>query len=987
VPSSLRQGFGDRLDEFLLGLSLYAVPALLAAVTLISLLAWRPEYTPTGEEPLSLRVYEASGTLTPRHALEHVAPQRLVPHHDTRLSEEPFWYAFELPRTAAARLAAVELPSRHATHVACWDASTLDLLGTADRGGSASGAMRAIKAGFMIDGSGFKPGMKILCRSSFVGPARLSVLYWPQAQLEVSSEKFHRNTGLLDGGLLVLALFVLVTAVINREWVYVLFAAWLVASLRLAAISAGFDTQWFERAVPTAWLLPMRQLTIASCYVLTWALFSRLLRDELAAVGYAPLTRLAQLSCVAMLVFAVALPYAIFLPVMWITVSGGVLLLAFYLARILLLQWSMVAVWYAGSLAINFAANLYEVVAAAAGYKVFIGTVNSVTAALASSLMAAFAIAEQIRQERQQRLRAQAELRHAYEVIPIGLFTLDSEGRFAQSNPALRAMLGVRGSELAPWRDYFQPGAWPLLQDLVATDSATHEMQLRGAARPGAEPKVFLVKAALASGRIEGSLQDITATVQATERLRFFADHDPLTGILNRRGIEQALDRMTSADRARPFALAYLDLDRFKLINDLYCHPAGDQVLKQVCERVQGVLGPGHELGRVGGDEFVIVFADTPISAATRLCQQITEAVGGAPYRLEERAFQVRVSIGLVEVPAGVAVKDVLAVADRACREVKAGHHANPAVYLQDAAVFREQTEELRLVERFGTQVAPEGLFLAMQPIMSMRAPQDSLDFEALLRMREPDGSVTLAGPIIAAAESNGRVSVIDRWVLENLLQWLAAHDRHLARTRFVCVNFSGGSLNDERFVQDAFAMLAGSGRLAQRLCIEITESVALHDLANTRRFIDRVRSFGAKIALDDFGAGYTSFSYLKELPADAVKIAGNFVRGVSVHPANLAIVEAITELVRNLGMKSVAEWVEDSDTVEVLAQVGVDYVQGYAIGRPQPASKILVADSAAAFIEDQDVARFVRDALGGDWTGPLPEAVAIPLRKSLATS
>jgi EAL domain-containing protein (putative c-di-GMP-specific phosphodiesterase class I) len=177
-------------------------------------------------------------------------------------------------------------------------------------------------------------------------------------------------------------------------------------------------------------------------------------------------------------------------------------------------------------------------------------------------------------------------------------------------------------------------------------------------------------------------------------------------------------------------------------------------------------------------------------------------------------------------------------------------------------------------------------------------------------------------------------------------------------------MNLSGGSLNDEKFIQDAFSMLSQYGRTVERLCIEITESVALHDLENTRRFIDKARSFGAKIALDDFGAGYTSFSYLKDLPADTVKIDGAFVQGANAHPANLAIIEAIVELTHNLGMKSVAEWAEDRATVESLAQIGVDYVQGFAIARPQLPSKILVAESSASFIEDASLAEYVRNTL-----------------------
>jgi EAL domain-containing protein (putative c-di-GMP-specific phosphodiesterase class I) len=256
-----------------------------------------------------------------------------------------------------------------------------------------------------------------------------------------------------------------------------------------------------------------------------------------------------------------------------------------------------------------------------------------------------------------------------------------------------------------------------------------------------------------------------------------------------------------------------------------------------------------------------------------------------------------------------------------------------------------------------------------MQPIMSLSAPFESHDFEVLVRMREADNSVTAAGTIIAAAENNGRAAVIDRWVLSHTLEWLDRHRDSLRRTRFVCMNLSGASLNDKKFIQDAYSMLAQHPRAAERLCLEITEGVALHDLDNTRRFIDGVRGFGAKVALDDFGAGYTSFSYLMELPADAVKIDGSFIVDVTTHPAKLAVVEAIVQLARNLGMKSIAEWAEDCATVEALVGVGIDYVQGYAVARPQDADRILSMNSAADFIEDPAVARFVRDSLAAGRT------------------
>jgi diguanylate cyclase (GGDEF)-like protein len=491
------------------------------------------------------------------------------------------------------------------------------------------------------------------------------------------------------------------------------------------------------------------------------------------------------------------------------------------------------------------------------------------------------------------------------------------------------------------------------------------EIEVRGAEAAGAETNLFLVKATLANDRIEGSLQDITERSKATATLRFLAEHDPLTGVLNRRGIEKAFDdAMRNLTEGHSLALAYLDLDRFKLINDLYGHVAGDEVLKQVCERVKEALSPGQELGRIGGDEFVILIKDTSFNAAKTVCSGIVDRIVTLPYRTSDKAFQVKGSIGLVEITGGMWVKDAISAADRACREAKKGLHNDLVAYEKGSPIFRERQEELRLVEHLGAGVAPEGLFLVMQPIMSVTAPYESLNFEILLRMREADDSISPAWKIISAAENNGRSGVIDRWVMSNTLEWLDMHLDKLTNTRFACMNLSGGSLNDERFIADAFSMLSQHRRAAQMLCIEITESVALHDLDNTRRFIDKVRSFGAKIALDDFGAGYTSFSYLKELRADTLKIDGNFVVGINGHPANVSIVEAIVQLARNLGMKSVAEWAEDQPTVETLVEVGVDYIQGFAIARPQMPEAILAAQSSAGFISNEKMGAYVRDSL-----------------------
>ena len=960
-----RQGFHSAIDALIYALSVYGVPAVIGVVTLVALLAWDSQYESAGSKPLAIAVLEERGAaLTPAQAAQRLRGAPAVLHQDTRLSEAPFWFVFDAAAEGAGG-GEVELPSRHALQVECWNARTLEQIGRANRS-AASGGVRALKAGFAIRLGHGEAGPPLLCRGSFAGPARISALHWPAGQLATSAQEYHRSAGLLEGGLLVLSAFVLVTAIINREWLHVLLAVWLLASLRMGALSAGWDTQWLGRSIPADWILLTRKLTIATYFVLTYALFARLFRDDLRKVGAAWLLHVAQWSCVAILAAALTLPFAQFLPVMWVTVGIGIAVIVFFLARILMVTRSAVAMWYAASLAIVLLAGIYEVLAASLGVKVLIGAVNHVTAALSSSLLCALAIAEQMRQDRVERMQAQAALKNAYDVIPIGLFTLARDGAFERANPALAAMLGEEPAhgERRYWREHFEQGSWDRLQDLVRRRSGG-ELEIRGMPRAGGAPRWYHVKAALTGERIEGSLQDFTERLEATETLRYLAENDPLTGVLNRRGVEKELAQATQeAAAGRPLALAYLDLDRFKLINDLFGHVAGDEVLRQACRRIEGLLAGGHALGRIGGDEFVIVFRGTPIQAAAAICRGVVEAICRDAFQTGDKAFQVRVSIGLVEVAGPLLVKDAISVAERACRAAKAGAGEALAVVQRGARALREREQELRLVERLGAGVAPEGLFLVMQPIMSLRAPYDSLNFEVLVRMREADGSVTPAGVIIAAAENNGRAAVIDRWVLSNTLAWLERHRDALATTRFVTMNLSGASLNDEKFVQDAFAMLRGSPRAVERLCIEITEGVALHDLGNTKRFIERVRGFGAKLALDDFGAGYTSFSYLKELPADVVKIDGSFIQSVNAHPANLAIVEAIVELARNFGMQTIAEWAEDRATVEALALAGVDHVQGFAIARPLDPERLLGAASSAGFITDPEVLRYVRDTL-----------------------
>jgi diguanylate cyclase (GGDEF)-like protein/PAS domain S-box-containing protein len=946
--------------------AIYIIPVAVGIVSVIALASWHDHYVSTGEQPLDIRVLATSTTLTPAQALRGLAQRAPVDFYETQLSEFPVWMAFSMAGKDADE---VEFPSRHTVDIACWDGRTLRPLGQASRDGTTM-AMSAMKSGFVLRLP--TATAEVLCRASSVGPARLTAVGWQHEQLELSVQRFHRKSGLLDGGMIVLTLFVLITALINRQVLYVQFAGWLLLNLRVGALSAGWDVQWLGQAVPADWLLPLRAVTIALYALSSLTLYQTLFGPALANTRFNPLLRLSQWVCLPFLASALLLPYRYFLPMMWCVVAFGLSLMTLGLVTIMLRSRNRVAIWFAASFVVTFMSGLAEIIAAALGTREVVGIVNSVTAALTSSLLAALAVAEQMRIETEQRLEAQDKLQQAYEAMPVGLFTLDMYGNFLSANPALRKMLGAES--IVPgrtgWKQFFAENLWVELHEQVHLQS---EAEMQVASRDGSQR--FMISATLARGRIEAVLQDVTEKHRATEQLRFMANNDPLTKVFNRRGVEKMFESaVQSLGAGKPMSLAYIDLDRFKLINDLFGHAAGDEVLKQVCERMELMLAGGQRIGRVGGDEFVIVMPDTAIPLASLICRGIVDRIGGSPYRVGDKAFHVRGSVGLIEVSPGMPMKDAISTADRACREAKDGHSDGLVVYKRGSNAFQEREAELNLVARLSGPNATEGMFLEMQPIMSLHSPYESLNFEVLLRMREADGRVSAAGPVIAAAEKSGRASVIDRWVLSTTLAWIEDHTESLKNTRFVCMNLSGASLNDERFVQDTLEILSRHTHVAGRLCMEITESVALHDLDNTRRFIDQVRAFGVKVALDDFGAGYTSFSYLKELPADVLKIDGNFIVNINAHPANVAIVEAIVNLAVNLGMKTIAEWAEDAATVRTLAEIGVDYVQGYAIARSQPPEKLLAASSAASFIKADDVAQVVR-TLGAPANEPeLPE-------------
>ncbi|MBI2750261.1 MAG: EAL domain-containing protein [Burkholderiales bacterium] len=884
----------------------------------------------------------------------------------TNLSTRDVWFALDVGSAFDGSTQVVDFPSRHAVTLTCWDVGTDALLGNASRRNT-EGQLAESRGGFALTATPTQPLGQVLCKAAFRGPAKLSAQLWAADALR-NAQIAHRSTGvMMEAGIGMLALFMLLSAWVNRSRLYWMFVGWLLLNMRMAALSAGTDWELFGMEIDPSMVIYMRQWTICLYFSMTGALFSQFFKKELDELHAGWLLTALQTLAVAFAGLPLVLTFEQTLLAIWPCTVAGTTIIGWYLVKILRKTPSRVAGWYAASIAISALSSLTEVVAAATGPLVLLAGMNHVTAAIASAMLASLAMAEHMRTDRLEKIEAQKTLRAAYQDSPIGLFTVGEGGLLLKTNPAFQSKIkGIGSAAPSHLVQIFDVEVVNAIRQLQSPGTCNAiELQTKARNTDTGLDHWFSVKASTKDGVIvEGTLQDITERVRANERLEFMVNHDSLTDCLNLRGITRKFERF----ERQPDALAYFDLDRFKLINDLYGHTAGDAVLKQVCERIKQHLGPTDLLARMGGDECVVAFSRASMEEASRVCRASVDDISSGSYQIDTQSFSLSVSGGLVGTKRFIKspLREVISAADTLCRIAKKRSGEQLVVMESGDRFFQQHKEELDLIAALERGETPAGLFLVMQPEISLTAPFESLNFEVLLRLRKANGQILPASIIIEAAEAHGKTAIIDRWVVNTTIDWLETHAESLGNTRFVGVNLSGGSLNDETFTAELFALFEQHPVAMSMICIEITETVALTDMRNMQRFIDRVRSIGAKVGLDDFGAGYSSFGYLKGLSVDALKLDGSLVRDAAHSPSGMAIVEAIAGLVNSLGMKSIGEFAENLATIKVLAAAGVDYAQGFGISRPVMPERILAASSGAEFIEDPEIMAFVRSLQEG---------------------
>jgi diguanylate cyclase (GGDEF)-like protein len=424
-------------------------------------------------------------------------------------------------------------------------------------------------------------------------------------------------------------------------------------------------------------------------------------------------------------------------------------------------------------------------------------------------------------------------------------------------------------------------------------------------------------------------------------KLTYQASHDELTDLLNRKEFERSLaDAIESAKaKSGQHALLYLDLDQFKIVNNSSGHTAGDELLKMVGQRiVAGLTGVPAKVARLGGDEFGVLLTDVETEGARAIADRLLKLVREQRFDWEDRHFSLSTSIGIVFIDEGMDNADgAMRYADEACYAAKdAGRNRIQEYELGDARMLRRRGV-MEWVTQLDKAVDDGRLILNCQRIAPVQIEKNGLasHYEILLTMRDELGDLMPPSEFILAAETYNRVTMVDRWVVQNVLSWMADHRNSFDSFGGFSINVSGHSVNDESFADFVLEQFSRTQAPTSKVCFEITETAAIANLDNARDFMNRMKIIGCKFSLDDFGTGLSSYSYLRNLPVDYVKIDGVFVKELATSPGDYAVVRSINEIGHYLGKKTIAEFVENDAILAQLREIGVDYAQGYGIEKP----------------------------------------------------
>lgn len=938
--------------------SIYVIGALIFVALALALVIWPAYFPASSYTPLNFQVLEetSGGDLSPEMALGRVRTAPRVSHVDTGRSEAPYWVLLSA-KTANDAVSVIEFPSRHGRELVCWDALSLQVIGYGSRSG-ASGDVRPVRSGFGVKVR--NANVPLLCRASFVGPARLSAVHWDAPSLASAENDFARKSGLLDGGIFMLAVFMIITAVVVKERLYILFGLWLILHARMATLSFGADIQLLGSTFPDDYILRSRLLTTALFSLSSVSLFLALFHRELGLIRARIWAPALQAPALILVVLSATLPYKDYLPYLWIHTTWMVVIMIWLMSRVILHVRSSVGILCCVAMCVALTAGMAEVLGAAYGWRWLTDIYNHVHSALVSSVLCTLSIAEHFRQEHRNREIVQERLEQAFNAMPVGLFTLNLAGEIVSANPAFLKAIGQRALNATNnrWEHHFSEGSVAELFELVQVQPDAR-LVVEGkevAGGSGASRKRFSVRASLTEGQLEGYMEDITERDKAFAQYRHLASHDAVTDCLNQRGAQDAyLTAIAELGSGKPTALAYVSLTNFRIVEEIYGSNTSEEVLRQIARTISVTVGANYGVGRIGYDNFVIIMPDTSIDMAKKACETLLLTFEQADYRTRSnKLFFASAVISVLEVSHAIPWQEALASVTQACSTVK-GTPERLVCLDKNSPVLRAQAYRAQIASELREGRMPAGAYLEIQPIISATHPHAARNGEIVLRCNDAEGMGVPGDVIFAAAVEHDLTSVVDEWVITRSLEWIEANIELFESTMIISVDVHAASLRDQRFVTSLCLLFREKESAARKLCIDVPAAAAMEDVEGATWFMDMFFEARVRSTLSEFGAGKTVLTSITRLPAVALKLDGSVLN-------DPALVEAIISLAHNRGMLVLADGVNHTITASTLLGAGVRYIQGPAVSPSVALSAFLSAHAPSDFVTDPGMKSVIDD-------------------------
>ncbi|MDH4394790.1 MAG: EAL domain-containing protein [Limnobacter sp.] len=855
----------------------------------------------------------------------------------TQLKEYPFWVSIDHNGMQKAD-SILSIKSRHIYQAHCWSKSHDGKLSEVWNTQVQNSTQPRFDSGvWSIPIDSARNASTMLCKFHFVGPAHLE-FELNKAEL-ADTYRLARDTqrrGFLEGSLSLMIAVVAAMALNSQSKLFLCYGLWLIASLKMAALSEGWDHEMFGFAIALD-SLPLIRKWVLLAYFASTVMLAYNLFDNMKRAFWVPVVHILFLFIALLGMLAMFAPYKLFLQIYWPLSFISLTTLLAVVVDNFIGKHNSSAVYYLIAMFITLLGSMSELLSAWFNSDVLMSYLNSSTVTLAASLMTAVSLTEHLRQIQLQRSltakslkQAHEELKTVFDIAPSALFTAGMQGQILGQNSRFRSLFSGQGGHVV--HECLSADALASQFKNLGATGQTHRFEFK---QPAADQSLRWYELVLArnSDTLVGLIGDVTAQKDRELELEFQANHDELTGALNSRGLVSQLGRRFDSGQ-HDFYVCVLDISKFSRLSIAYGGEVTDQLLQALYADIYRYMCGYGGIARFGMDQFCVLIDPDLVKDASHAFTRLMDKVRGEPFKLGQRqvhieALSLEMEMRGIKNPTAFmdALDESLRQAKFQTKKTGLAGHVN-----WSAPQVAEFVKKLFEVQQIKARQLPVNLTLAWQPILDLSSLSAPLYAEALLRLRNPDGSLSPAINLLNAAEQCGYSGFLDEWVIDRALTDLSIHADQLQNLHTLSVNVSPYSINDENFLNRVLELLKRHRNVAHKLCLEVTEVGMLINLAQIQRFFTEVHSLGVRVALDDFGAGYSNFNYAIDLRVDVIKIDGGIIKNILTHPESFAVVKAIVGLSHDLGCKCVAEWVEDFDVLHELHEVSVDYIQGYFV-------------------------------------------------------